>query len=663
MTTKSRMVRVLSMTAAAAAVASVALTVGPAAALPPGTPPTTGQNLTVPAGATSASLYQMTLSTGNNFCPGDGLAGFRWATYMVPASVDAGTLTWTAAGPSAGSGVFAQPLFSSAGSPQVAKTPGIGDGLISGIPANFSMASIAALPVPDGEYKVGFACYKAGVTERYWQSTITVSGSSASDFNWVKGVKPAAPVLASPLTVDNQTINGSFGETAADPAISSRTVTAVPQGGGTTVTKSVGAAGAFSLGAADGVVNGKVYDVKVTVTNSIGSTDSNTVTSPLVAPPTIAAPSVSTVEGVGKVTVNWTPATVPAGATLVNHIVSCNSNTGFTGTTCAGTPVTVPAGTNTLDIPLDPGTYFFKVQATYAAPYVAAQSASVSGTSNASQVLVQDITVVRPLGALVLTQKCGVMGSAAEYNDPQMGILPAIPATTGADPAADGYWVWSSGLSTLPSGTGPTDANRADGKPADVNGPAYDGYPYPVNNSTLVPNAVYDSSTNCAINLGTARLITNGPNAGQYFATTGRMNQLTVINTQDIDGGWTLNGKMSNFTSTSDASDTFSGNLLGWNPEVTWDSLANLDGYNMEVLAGDVRQPVATASTAGLGPNGAVNNATQADTTKGTRANSLAKATFEKSLGMAVIDARLRLLIPVTADAGTYTGTLTFTTV
>jgi hypothetical protein len=190
----------------------VALTVGPAAALPPGTAPTTGQNLTVPAGATSASDYQLTLSTGNNFCPGDGLAGFRWATYMVPASVDAATLTYTPAGPSAGTGVFAQPLFSSAGSPQVAKTPGIGDGLISGIPANFSMASIAGLPVPNGVYKIGFACYKAGVTERYWQSTITVSGSTATSFNWVKGSVPGAPtgLTATGASADGGQITGTL---------------------------------------------------------------------------------------------------------------------------------------------------------------------------------------------------------------------------------------------------------------------------------------------------------------------------------------------------------------------------------------------------------------------------------------------------------------------
>lgn len=666
MTTKSRMIRVLSMTAATAALASVALTVGPAAALPPGTAPTPGQNLTVPAGATSSSLFQMTLSTGNNFCPGDAPAGFRWATYMVPASVDAATLTWNSSGPIAGSGIFAQPLFSSAGSPQVARTPGIGDGLISGIPANFSMASIASLPVPDGEYKVGFACYKAGVTERYWQSTITVSSSSPSDFNWVKGVKPAAPVLASPLTVDNQTINGSFSESAADPAISARTITAVPVGGGTTVTKSVGAAGAFTLGAADGVVNGKAYNVTVAVTNSIGSTNSNTVTSPTVAPPAIGAPSVSTVDGVGKVTVNWTPATVPGGATLQSHTVTCTTSG---SAACTGSPFTVAAGTNTLDVTLDPGTYSFRVQAVYAAPYLGAQSSAVAGTSNASQVLVQDITVIRPAGALVLTQKCGVMGSAAEYNDPQMGILPALAATTNADPDASGNWAWSTGgTSTLPTGSAPTqgvggaaDPNFTDGNAADVNGPAFDGYPYPVVDATQVPNATYP--TNCAINLGIARLITSGPNAGQYFGTTGRINQITVINTQDVDGGWTLNGKMSNFTSTSDSSDTFSGNLLGWNPEVTWDSAADLDNYNMEVLAGDVRQPVASSSTAGLGPNGAVNNATQGDTTKGTRANSLAKATIAKSLGMAVLDARVRLLIPVSADAGTYTGTLTFSAV
>lgn len=666
MRTTNRLTKVAAMAAALAAVSTVALVSSAASALPGGTAPTTGQNLAQASG-TESSNWQLTLTAPNNVCPGDGLAGFKWTSYMVPASVDAATLTYNSSGPIAPAGVsFAQPLFSSSGSPQVSKTPGLGDGLVTPIPANLSFSAIANL-VTNGEYKMGYACTKDGVTEKYWQTSIVVSGATVggSTFNWAKGTLPSAPALTVG-GVDNAKITGiSFIASTGDPVVTGYTVTAVPQGGGTTVGPKAATPGAaFELNSADGVVNGKVYDVTVTATNALGTKTSNTVTTSVVAPPVPGAPAVTTSGAAGKVTVNWTNS-VPAGATLLNFIVSCNTAANFSGTTCANSPSTVSATTFTKEFTLPVGTYYFRVKADYDAPFLDAESASVAGSSQSAQLLVQDITVVRPAGALVLTQKCGVKGSAAAYNDPQMGILPAIPATPGADPTGSpAVYAWdANGLSTLPAGTGPSDPNRTDGKAADVYGPAYDGYPYPVD-ANQVPNAVYTQPlTNCAIDLGTARLITNGPNAGQYFATTGQINQLTVVNTQDIDGGWTLNGKMSDFVSTTDASDTFSGNLLGWNPEVTWDSLANLDGYDMEVLAGNIRQPVATASTAGLGQNGATNDAAQPDGTLGSKANSLAKATLNKSLGMAVIDARLRLLIPVTADAGTYKGTLTFTTI
>lgn len=653
MTTKSRMIRVLAMTAATAAVASVALTIGPAAALPPGTPPTTGQNLTVPAGATSASLYQMTLSTGNNFCPGDGLAGFRWATYMVPASVDAGTLTWTAAGPSAGAGVFAQPLFSSSGSPQVAKTPGIGDGLISGIPANFRMADIAALPVPNGEYKVGFACYKAGVTERYWQSTITVSGSSASDFNWVKGVKPAAPVLASPLTVDNQTINGSFSETAGDPAISSRSITAVPRLGGTTVTKSVGAAGAFTLGAADGVVNGKVYDVKVTVTNSIGSTDSNTVTSPTVAPPACGqAQGFVWTKKASAADLSWsapTQASTPAGAACAAAL------TGYTLTVADGvTPITgspfTQTGTTKALTGLDSSkSYNVTLTANYSSPYVTgAALTSSNNTVLPDAYLTQTISATRPVGALVMTQRCGVHGPLnAVTNDPYFGTLPAVVNTNTGPETQARDWLptgttWTPGIGGITGETGSVSGGTLPtNNSADPTRPL-SSYPYPTDASG-VPNANYP--TDCGINLGIGKLITTGPKAGQYFTAQGWINQITVVETRDDDAGWTINGQMGKFVS---GSNEFHGNLMGWNPQVNGTSDATLDGYDQIVTAGAAKDPVAESNANGL-----------AKDKKGT----LASAAATKGLGIATLDARLRLLIPLTAKAGTFTGTMTFTSI
>ena len=255
-----------------------------------------------------------------------------------------------------------------------------------------------------------------------------------------------------------------------------------------------------------------------------------------------------------------------------------------------------------------------------------------------AQLIIQDIQVVRPSGALVLTQRCGVFGSAAEYTDAVFGTLPLLPATTGADAVAG----------AVPTGVGTAPTQGAGG----VADPQFPQYPYPVD-ANGVPAATYP--TNCAIDLGTGTLITSGPRAGQYFKATGRIAQITVVNTRDADTGWTLNGRMSAFTSTTDATDTFSGNLLGWDPEVTWDSDVDLDGYNMTVAAGGVRQPQGAASATGLG---AAFNSTNT-----SLASSLAQSPAGTSLGQAVLDARLRLLIPVTADAGIYRGTLTFTTV
>jgi hypothetical protein len=606
----NRLTKATAVAAALAAAASVALVTSSAAALPAGTAPTSGQTLTVAAGATSSTNFQLTLAAGSNTCPGDGIAGFKWSTYMVPASVDAATLTYTSTGPNAGTGVFAQPLFSSTGSPQINKSPGLGDGLISGIPANYQFAAIAELPVPNGEYKVGYACHKDGQTERYWQTLITVSGSTATSFNWVKGTKPAAPVLGT-LTPGDDTIGGSFTESAADPAITSRTITATPTtsyNSPTTVTKTVAAAGAFTLTAADGLVTGNTYTVKVILTNSVGSTDSNTVSTSI--PPDRAAPTMlPAVPGIEQGTVNWT---APTGPAPTGYSVAITAG----GTPIAGSPFSVGAGVTTFTkTGLTAGTiYSATVKATYPAPFNGATSAPVSFTPFPNNILVQDITVTRPVGALVLTQRCGVFGALPDATDADFGSLPALPASGGT------------------TGTAPIYTGAAD--------PKFNQYPYPVD-ANGVPNPNYPTS--CGVDLGIGKLITTGARAGQYFTATGRINQVTVVDTRDTDPGWTLNGTMSDFVN---GSNSFSGNKLGWVPVMTDDSDATLDLYNQNVTAGAVRNPAAESSTTGL-----------------KTAQPLASAPVGAGLGIATLDARLKLFIPLTAKNGTFTGTLTFTTI
>lgn len=125
---------------------------------------------------------------------------------MVPASVDAATLTWNASGPVPPEGVTAvYPLFSNTGTPLIQKTPSIGDALITGIPAFYDFAAISTLSVPNGDYKIGYACHKSGQTERYWQTLITVSGSTAAGFNFAVPSTPVtttvAPTTVAPTTV------------------------------------------------------------------------------------------------------------------------------------------------------------------------------------------------------------------------------------------------------------------------------------------------------------------------------------------------------------------------------------------------------------------------------------------------------------------------------
>lgn len=245
--------------------------------------------------------------------------------------------------------------------------------------------------------------------------------------------------------------------------------------------------------------------------------------------------------------------------------------------------------------------------------------------------LQQDITVTRPTGALVLTQVCATNGAlpaeAASFGFP--AGLPAVaadeistvgtPTTGGTDP-------------TLTEGGTDPDLRRV-------------AYPYPTGPDG-VPNPTYP--THCGLELGIAAFVNQGAAAGQFFAANGVLNQVTVVDTRDDDTGWTLNGTMSDFTANG-GTDSFSGSQLGWVPQVTEDTGPFTDSegntYDQVVSSGG---PVAPNSPEASGlTSGAV----------------LASADATEGLGTAILDARFKLLIPVTADAGTYEGTLSITSV
>ena len=574
---------------AALAVASVALISGNADALPPGTA-AAGPVALSPATGNSATVFTLTPSPAPASCPGDtATCGYFWSTFMSAASVDPATLTYDSAGPVSQGGAFAQPLFSS-GTPVVSQTTAVTSGIVTGVPS-FSLGVFPAGFVPAGNYNIGIACTLAGATVKFWTTQITITVNAAggpSQIDYSLRVAPSAPVLASPLTAGNGTLAGSFSAPVSTPAATGYTVTAVPTAGAT-VTLPVAAPGAFTL---TGLVNGTSYAVSVTTTNAVGTGPASNVVNGSPTDPN-ARPGVTglaAVPGTGSVTLTWV---APTGVAPTGYSIGV-SPTVAGAPFAAGVVITFPVAG------LVAGTlYTFTVTPTHPAPFVGAP-AQVQATPFSAAVIIQDVSVTRPAGALVLTQKCGLFGA-----------LPAEAASTGF-PALTA--TTASGVGTAPTLTV--------GGAAD---PQFPNYPSP---------ATPTYPTHCGIALGTATLVTSGAAAGQYYAANGQINQVTVSDTRDGQNGWTVNGTMSTFTNSTNSAQTFGGNWLGWTPVVTGVSVGQTVTPGAAVLPNNPGLAAATV---------------------------LASAPNTASLGVAQLDARLKLLIPVTAPSGTYNGTLTFT--
>ncbi len=586
----------------------------------------TGNTISVSSG-TGATTFSLNLTAFNNSCQGDTASGnYRWHQYVAAGAVDPSTISFTGGALTAPAGGFVQPLYSTSGTPQVNRSTSGVTGQITGVVTN----NLLANTIPgNGTYTVGFLCTLAGTTTRYWVTTIVVSGwTGPTTFAWSTCTTCPGPARFGTAFGDEGTITGSFPAVDATPPVTTYTVTATAIGGfpdpASPRILDLPAAVPFTMAGN----NGTLYEVTVVATNAVGTGYASRLSRLRVGPYPFG-PIITTSSAIGGFDVSWNEPTSAPPPTLIDVTI-------YVSPSVPGSPFTVPAGTGTIRIAAPGGTYEVAVQPNFAPGY-AVSARIATATSFSTLVLIQDIQTRRPQGALVLTQRCGVQGSAAPFANDVFGALPPLAATPGADPTGVDP---PDAIGTAPlTGAGPAD-------------PLFPQYPYPVDGNG---DAIATYPTQCGIDLGTGALITSGPRAGQYFKATGRIDQLTVVNTRDTDNGWTLNGRMSTFTSTTDVTDTFSGNLLGWDPELTWDSSANLDGYDMAVAAGNARQPEPSASTTGLGaPFNSVNT---------TLANSLAQSPPGASLGQAVLDARLRLLIPVTVDAGTYRGTLTFTTI
>ena len=224
-----------------------------ATALPAGTPPTAGQNLS-PASGTEATAFTLSLVAPNNACPGDATTaggGFRWNQYIVSASVDAATLTWNSNGPvlpaGAPAGAIAQPLFSATTGAAQVQRPNLaaGTGQITGI-TNLSFATNLdpSLGLPAGQYKIGFACSAAGQTERYWQTLITIT-AAGSGISWTTSASPTTTTTVGGTTT---TVSGATTTTTV--------ATTTTAAGATTTTTTVAGATTTTLAASLGPVTG-----------------------------------------------------------------------------------------------------------------------------------------------------------------------------------------------------------------------------------------------------------------------------------------------------------------------------------------------------------------------------------------------------------------------
>ena len=150
-----------------------------AQALPAGSAPTAGQVLSVLSGAT-ATTFTLQLAAGANACPGDSASGgFRWNSYMVPASVDPATLTYGASGPIAPAGVaFTQPLFSSGNAALINRNLAPDTAVVFGVGVvSFNAYQFLPSGVPNGAYRIGIACTLNGQTERFWQTQVVFAGT------------------------------------------------------------------------------------------------------------------------------------------------------------------------------------------------------------------------------------------------------------------------------------------------------------------------------------------------------------------------------------------------------------------------------------------------------------------------------------------------------
>ena len=625
MHTKFRMrTSVAALAAAAAILGSVAISTGIADAAPGDLP---AESLTLAPGIRNSSANFALGLPLNAACPGDASAGWNWGAFVAPSSADIGALFFNGGGiiqtPSGGNAALFRNLR--IGGTAITNQPlNPVDGLLN--PSTLNSVNLTGAALINGTYNLVVACRNDGVigasaafqVGKFWSTPITVAAETGAGVNNYNFGQPAAPT-ASVLSFGSVTPTGgvvNFTKPAAIPAVSSYTANVTPSGGTAVVNAT---AGTITL---SGLTTGTPYSVELTSTNGQlpnNPSGSVTVTPANAVPP---APVATAISKAGKATINWT---APAsGPTPIGYTVTFATAPG-----ALPAPIVLGNVLTTGDVTLPVGDFSASVKATYAvSDFITAPLASnvVTFKSLPNALIEQEITVQRQqLNALILTQRCGVNSEL-----PSEGPTARFP-----------------GVSVIPAVTG-------NGNPPTKTDPVT-GLQVPVTNFTEYPIPVSpDYPTRCALNLSTPQLITSGALRGQYFTATGAINQVTVADFRDADNGWTLTGTMGNFT--DGGSNSFPGNYLGWNPATPIVSPVTAEGYAQTVTSGANVQPGdgvggTFGTTGGLGGGGVL----------ATGASGVDATPLTGGTGIADLNARVKLLIPTTANAATYKGILTFT--
>jgi hypothetical protein len=223
---------------ALAAVAVTAIFASIAGALPPGTAPTGTLSMT-PAAGNSDTAFQLAFTGSDQFCAGDGAAGYRWSTFITPITNDPATVTFGGSGSAAGP-AFTASLRSTDGTILRALQPSTGDGFINlSVAMNFATTQFG-VPMPPGDYWIGVACTEgADESIEYWATSITktaTDGAGPNNFTYAPATAPETTTTTTTTTTPTESTSTTIaGVTTSTTAVGGTTSTTAP-GGVTTST-------------------------------------------------------------------------------------------------------------------------------------------------------------------------------------------------------------------------------------------------------------------------------------------------------------------------------------------------------------------------------------------------------------------------------------------